>query len=153
MKAGSLPVVVGLVVAFFGAIGCRQRVAHSAVEVEAAMGHYDSLIKKTDADSIAWMFTADGQLGDIAHGRDSIRRFLRTFKNVRVLQESTTTDHLVISGDKADQKGLFVQIAVVNGKDTVHIKGSYETEWVWSEEEGWKIRRETTRSEDQPDKP
>lgn len=143
--------ILVLVVVLIGVAGCRQRVGHSAAEVEAAMGHYDSLIKKTDADSIAWMFTADGWLGDIAHGRDSIRRFLQTFKNVQVLQESTTTAHLVISGDTADQTGLFTQVAVINGKDTVHIKGRYETKWIWSEKEGWKIRRETTSSE-QPDR-
>ena len=147
MIAGSLLVVVGLVVALFGAVGCRQRVVHSAAEVEAAMGHYDSLIKKTDADSIAWIYTADGWLGGIAHGRDSIRRFLLTFKNVRVLEVGSTSKNITFTDDTARQAGGYTQTALINGKDTVHVRGTYEAEWVWSEQEGWKIRRMTTHAE------
>jgi ketosteroid isomerase-like protein len=120
---------------------------HSAAEVEAAMGHYDSLIKKTDADSIAWMFTADGWLGEIAHGRDSIRSFLRTFKNVRVLEVGSATKNITLTGDTARQAGSYTQTALVNGKDTAHVRGKFEAEWVWSEKEGWKIRRMATRPE------
>jgi len=39
--------------------------------------HY---LQKTDADSIAYMFTPDGELGNVAKGRDSIRHFLSSFK-------------------------------------------------------------------------
>ncbi|MER3465366.1 MAG: hypothetical protein C4329_14080 [Chitinophagaceae bacterium] len=37
-------------------------------------------LQKTDADSIAYMFTPDGELGNVAKGRDSIRHFLSSFK-------------------------------------------------------------------------
>ena len=49
---------------------------HRQQEVQDAMQHYDRLIKKMDADSIALLYTEDGDLGGIAHGRDSIRRYL-----------------------------------------------------------------------------
>jgi ketosteroid isomerase-like protein len=129
------------------ASACRQPATHSPAAIEAAMSHYDSLIRKTDADSIAWIYTADGWLGNIAHGRDSIRRFLQTFKNVRVLQVASTTKNITITVDTAIQTGGYTQTALVNDKDTVHVKGSYEAQWAWSEKEGWKIRRMTTHPE------
>jgi ketosteroid isomerase-like protein len=140
-----LPLLIGLIL--IGIAGCRQRVVHSAAEVEAAMGHYDSLIKKTDADSIAWIYTSDGWLGGVAHGRDSIRRFLQTFKNVRVLEVGSTTKNIMLTGDTARQAGGYTQTALINGKDTVHVRGTYEAEWVWRGKEGWKIRRMTTHAE------
>jgi hypothetical protein len=44
--------------------------------MEQAMQKYDRYILKMDVDSIALLYTPDGELGKMARGRDSIRRFL-----------------------------------------------------------------------------
>lgn len=93
---------------FFSAIliimaACNSK-NHSKESVELAMKEYDHLIKNMNADSIALLYTPDGDLGDIAHGRDSIRKFLLSFENVRVVSQSSTTTFLEINGDSSLQK-------------------------------------------------
>ena len=56
---------------------------------ETAMKYYDNLILKLDADSISMLYKPGGNLGDIAIGCDSIKKFLSSFKNVRVLSQSS----------------------------------------------------------------
>ena len=41
--------------------------SHNRAGIESAMKYYDHLILKTDADSIALLYTSDGDLGNIAH--------------------------------------------------------------------------------------
>lgn len=123
---------------------------HRQQEVQDAMQHYDQLIKKMDADSIALLYTADGDLGGIAHGRDSIRRFLSSFKNVRVLEVTSNTDSLAMTDDTAFQSGHYKQSGVIDEKDTFHVSGSYHAQWVWIKKEGgWRIKKMST----QPDQP
>ena len=133
-----------LAVAFaFSFTCCRQ--GHSKSEILAAMRQYDRLIKKVDADAIALLYTEDGTLGNMARGRDSIRRFLARFKNVRVLSQASTTDSIVIAGDSAVQKGAYKQAAVVSEKDTLYVSGMFNATWQWTATEGWRIKRmETT---------
>lgn len=119
---------------------------HRQQEVQDAMQHYDQLIKKMDADSIALLYTADGDLGGIAQGRDSIRRFLSSFKNVRILEVTSTTDSLAMTGDTAFQSGHYKQSGVMNKKDTFHVSGGYHAQWVWiKKEEGWRIKKMSTQ--------
>jgi hypothetical protein len=121
---------------------------HQRQEVETAMHQYDGLIKKMDADSIALLYTADGDLGTMAHGRDSIRRFLASFKNVQVLDVSSSTDSLTLHDDTAFQMGHYKQSGVINGKDTFHVKGGYHVRWIWVAGEGWRIKKMTTQPGD-----
>ena len=119
---------------------------HSQTGIELAMKHYDNLILKLDADSISMLYTPEGNLGDIAIGRDSIRRFLSSFRNVKVLYQSSTTDSIHINNDAAIQKGSYIQMDLIGGKDTVKVKGTYISEWQWIKNEGWRIKHMTTRS-------
>ncbi len=118
---------------------------HSTKGVELAMKQYDHLIKKMDADSISLLYTPDGDLGNMAHGRDSIRNFLSSFKNVSVVSQSSTTNFLKINGDTAFQKGLYYQTAFIPGKDTIKLKGEYTATWRWMRPGGWHIQRMTTK--------
>ncbi|MBS1664128.1 MAG: hypothetical protein JST68_23995 [Bacteroidetes bacterium] len=140
---------------------CHQLPPHTPTEIESAMNHYDSLLKKMDADSIAWLYAPDGQLGTIARGRDSIRRFLASFKDVRVLEVGSTNKDITIKIDTAFHTGTYFQDVILLHKDTahhspdtahhlpdtLHLKGSFTAEWIWSETEGWKIRKMTTKPE------
>lgn len=119
---------------------------HNKNEIETAMRLYDHLILKMDADSIAWLYTPDGNLGDIAQGRDSIRKFLSTFKNVRVLSQSSETSSIEITGDSSVQKGRYRQVVLVPGKDTIRVKGEFTANWLWNASDGWHIKHMATKS-------
>jgi hypothetical protein len=116
----------------------------SAASVKAAMGQYDHLIKKMDADSIALLFTKDGDLGTMAHGRDSIRSFLSAFKNVQVLAQVSAIGFLKLQTDTALLKGTYWQTDLVDHKDTIHLKGNYIANWVWVKNDGWHLQKITT---------
>ena len=118
---------------------------HNKEGVELAMKQYDHLIKNMDADSIALLYTPDGDLGDVAHGRDSIRKFLLSFRNVSVLSQSSTTNFLEINGDSSLQKGTYLQTVYIPGKDTIKVKGEYTANWLWMPPGEWHIRRMITK--------
>lgn len=122
---------------------CSCNTKHSKQEIESAMQQYERLLQKMDADSISKMFTPSGWLGSIAHGRDSIKQFLLTFTNVKVLSASSTTDSIELKGLSATQNGMYYQTAVVDQKDTARLKGTYTVKWEWLPAEGWRIARIT----------
>ena len=119
---------------------------HSKSGVESAMQHYDNLILKLNADSIAMLYTPDGNLGGIAIGRDSIKKFLASFKNVSVLSQISTTESIHINHDTAIQKGHYTQTDIIAEKDTAKVKGQYTARWEWISKEGWHIKKMTTSS-------
>ena len=135
-----LPVFIIL----FGGCG---KTEHNKTGVEAAMQQYNRLIQKMDADSIALLYAPDGSLGSMAHGRDSIRAFLASFKNVTVLSNSSESDSIHITGDTAFQWGRYRQVAVIDGKDTARLRGVFHARWIWAGREGWQIRQMLTTPE------
>lgn len=118
---------------------------HNTMGVKKAMNRYDHLILTLDADSISMLFTPDGNLGEIARGRDSIKKFLSSFKNIKVLSQVSTTESIKISGNVATQKGSYHQTDLVSKKDTVNVKGDYIATWQWLNK-GWYIKQMTTKS-------
>ena len=118
---------------------------HNRAGVEAAMKQYDHLIKKLDADSISLLYTANGNLGDIVHGRDSIKKFLSSFVNVRVLSQVSSTKSIDMYGDSATQKGSYQQMDLLAEKDTVRVNGEYTAHWQWLPSEGWRIKYMVTK--------
>ena len=81
--------ILGLTITLFSA--CRSK-EHNAESVEQAMQKYNRYILKMDVDSIALLYTPDGELGKMARGRDSIRRFLENFKKYKVLSQVSKTN-------------------------------------------------------------
>ena len=118
---------------------------HNKSGVETAMKYYDNLILKLDADSISMLYTPGGNLGDIAIECDSIKKFLSSFKNVRVLSQFSITKSLNIIRDTAIQKGTYTQTDLVSGKDTIKVKGEYTARWEWFRKKGLHIKRMTTK--------
>ncbi len=118
---------------------------HNKSGIEDAMKYYDHLIQKLDADSIALLYTPNGKLGDVAIGRDSIRKFLSSFKNVQVLSQKSTTTSIIMYNDSATQKGNYIQTDILSGKDTIVVKGEYTAHWLWIKQEGWHINHMETK--------
>ena len=137
--SGFLPVAILLIL-----FSCHT-VRHNTSEVEASMNQYNHLIQKLDADSIALLYTPDGNLGDIAIGRDAIKKLLASFKGVTVLSQTSTTTSIKIVNDTALQTGNYVQTDILSGKDTVIVKGEYTAKWQWMGNDGWHIKRMTTK--------
>jgi hypothetical protein len=108
------------------------------------MKYYDHLIQKLNADSIALLYTPNGKLGDVATGRDSIRKFLSSFKNVQVLSQKSITTSIIMYNDSATQKGTYIQTDILSGKDTIVVKGEYTAHWLWIKREGWHINHMET---------
>ncbi len=132
----------GLSVAFL-LLSCKSS-QHNKAGVEEALQHYDRLILKLDADSIAWLYTPDGRMGEMAEGRDSIKAFLSSFKNIKVLSQHSTSDTLTILADTAIQKGIYLQSDVISGRDTVRVKGEYTATWQWIDGD-WHIKQMETK--------
>ena len=115
--------------------------------VERAMERYDSLLVRMNTDSIALLFTADGDLGTVAHGRDSIRKFLARFAGFKVLSQSSTTDSIFIEDDTAVQTGHYHQKTVIPMNDTVVVKGAYTARWIFLRDSGWRLKKMETVSQ------
>ncbi|MBS1731344.1 MAG: nuclear transport factor 2 family protein [Bacteroidetes bacterium] len=126
-------------------LSCSNK-THTKEDVELAMKQYDRLIQKMDTDSIALLYTEDGDLGEMAHGRDSIRKFLASFKGFKVLSQLSTSDSINLVGDSALQKGTYRQVVITPKNDTVTVKGEYKANWVWLSKNGWHIKRMETKS-------
>ena len=114
-------------------------------DVEKAMQQYNHLIKKMDVDSIALLYSPGGDLGTIAHGRDSIKNFLLAFKNFEVLSQSSVTNSIDIKRDSAIQTGTYIQIAITPKKDTITVKGEFTATWQWIPHNGLHIKRMMTK--------
>jgi hypothetical protein len=124
-------------------------------DLTSALATYDRLILKTDADSIALLYTVDGDLGTKAHGRDSIRTFLLQFKDFKVLEQQSTIDSISAGQDTGFIAGHYHQKVIIPVKDslnpshshdTVSLKGSFRSTWIQVPEYGWQIRKmETTQ--------
>jgi hypothetical protein len=115
--------------------------------VERAMQRYDSLLVRMNTDSIALLFTADGDLGTVAHGRDSIRKFLARFAAFKVLYQASTTDSIALDHDTAVQTGHYHQRTVIPVNDTVAVKGAYTARWIFFSDSGWLLKKMETVSQ------
>ena len=118
---------------------------HNTQGVQSAMNQYDHYIQTMDVDSIASLYSPDGDLGNMAHGRDSIRKFLDKFKNFKVLYQTSTTKSIKSRRDSTVQKGIYHQKVIVPVNDTVTVKGEYTATWVWLHKSGWHLKRMETK--------
>ena len=135
----------GLLIMLMAGFFTRCASEHSRQEVIAGMSSYDLALVSMDMDSIAEKFTLDGELGDMAKGRDSIRNFLKRFASYRVLSNRSVTDDVSVFGDTAISRGTYAQVTMLPSRDTVRVKGSFVAKWIWRGQEGWKIRRMDTK--------
>ena len=142
MKSRQLLIAVGINTLYILAC-CKP--ADTTRQISAQMAKYDRLIEKMNTDSIAALYTVDGQLGNAAKGRDSLSSFLKRFANYRVLQNKSTTDSIRVFGDSSVQVGNYRQITILPGNDTVHLRGRFKAIWKLTGGGEWKIyRMETT---------
>ena len=125
--------------------GKKEQKIHEKKEIDAAMREYDRLIQKLDAEAIADLYDEEGDLGDQAHGREAIKKFLSGFKDIEVLEQHSTTNTIEMLGDSAIQTGSYIQIDVIEKRDTVTVRGTYNALWRW-DGDAWKLKRMETEA-------
>lgn len=135
-KVFKYPVIISLFI--ISVVSCNEQ--HHKSEIVNAMQQYDHLIQKMDADSIALMFTPDGDLGDVAHGRTWIKRYLHGFANLKVVSQQSSSDSILIKGDTAIQKGTYSQVTIIAPEDTVKLKGDFVANRIWNKHTGWLLK-------------
>jgi len=134
---------IALFFACFLIISCANR----QVEIENAMKHYDRLTFRMAGDSLADIYTSDGELGGKGMktyvGRDSIRKFLKSFDpaSITLISNSTKIDSLVFKGDTAVVKGSYEQKAKLAQGDTGTYNGTFTATWMKGEGDKWLIRK------------
>lgn len=120
-----------------------------STSVNAALDHYTRLTVRMASDSIAALYTPDGVLAATGRapiqGPDSIRAFLREFRDFHVLSDTMRADGLIIWGDTAWQSGVFHQHVRVPAGDTVFARGRFLITWVRDAAGEWRIRWASTR--------
>lgn len=111
--------------------------------IRSLMQRYDQLILNMDGSAIAALYLPDGRLlGENnfqVKGPQAIEEFLSSFKNVKVLSNTSTTESIVFKKDTAIQRGFYRQSALINGKDTIYPKGNFVAKWVKKPGQGWRI--------------
>lgn len=138
MRSQFIPTVFLVFNISFFLIACEKN--HTNAEIEQSLQQYNHYLKNTDADSISLMFTEEGNLGNKVYGRDSIRRFLSKFKNIKILSSSLVTKSIAFNGDFATQQGAYEQTDLINGKDTAKAKGVFTAQWKWIHNTGWRLK-------------
>lgn len=114
--------------------------------VITAMEHYTALIKQVASDSIAAMYTEDGELLEAGMaplvGPKAIREFLAQFDGKVVVDSaSTASDEVEVFGSTAYQWGSFSQVARVQNQPPAKFGGRYVARWRRTPEGQWKLTR------------
>jgi ketosteroid isomerase-like protein len=128
-----------------GSAPLSAQTASERASVDSALAHYTRLVARMAHDSIAALYTADGELA--APGRPpivgpvAIGDFLGSFSEYHVLAYRTTSDSVLIRGDTAYQTGQWWQEVQVPAGDTVNVKGDLSVIWLRDSTGAWRARR------------
>lgn len=114
------------------------------LRIQEILSRYDDFILHTNPDSIATLYAPDGNLGDMAIGRDSIRKFLLKFSGIKVLSVHTQSKSLNIEDKIAYQTGEYYQKAILPKGDTIQVKGRIDIQWIQLKPGFWYIQKMKT---------
>lgn len=143
------PVFAAIIACFLLFCAACTKQQNEQQRLSEALKHYNRLLTAQNADSLAQMYTPDGEmLGNgklAAFGRDSIRSFLASFSNIEVASNEMPVDSVRINGNTALQFGTYKQTAIINKQDTVRVKGEFTATWQRNEAGAWFLKRMETR--------
>ena len=116
--------------------------AAAAATIEATYQRYDDFIRQVNGDSLASLYTADGQMiGTNAQGPAEIAKFFRGFANVKVETQNHQTDAITVADSLAVHWGRYRQRAVVGKQPPIDVSGRFVIEWHLQPDGRWLIRR------------
>ena len=105
-------------------------------EIEKAMAQYDQLTLQMNGDALADTYLTNGVLSGKGMekfvGRDSIRKFLKSFNtaDIHLISNSTKAQSITFSGDTAIAKGNYEQKAKLVQGDTGVYTGTFTAKWL-----------------------
>ena len=127
--------------------GCttQARTADRRADVEAAMRHYVRLTQLVNSDSVAAMYTNDGEMLQARsapiRGREAIRAFLKPFDGHTVVDTVTsTTDALDVYDSTAYLWGGYHQVTRLDGPPATY-NGRMVIRWRLEPDGAWRIAR------------
>ncbi len=119
--------------------------AASASALEEALQNYQDMVLHMNNGGIANLFAEQGELinpgGAPIRGRESIRKFLNSFTEYKVIEENLQADSTVIIGASAMQIVHYHQKVTIPSGKTIDVSGWFKIDWV-AENGRWLIRRE-----------
>lgn len=130
-------------------VGCSTaRPADDLAQLDAGLRHYADMVAAMSHDSIAGLFTADGELwheNDPALvGPDAILKHLRSFRGFQVVANELRPESTWVQGDAGFQRGQFSQRVRVPARDTIQVAGTFLAEWRRQPGGQWRMRRMRT---------
>src|SRR5258706_14804220 len=111
-------------------------------EIEKAIRQYDQLTFRMNADSLADSYLPNGVLSGKGMkkfiGRDSIRKFLKSFHSadIHLISNSTKAQSITFNGDSAIVNGTYEQKAKLAQGDTGVYTGTFSAKWL-KENDRW----------------
>jgi hypothetical protein len=124
--------LLALVLAGGLAAGCADR----TIEIKNALAAYDKLTFHLAGDSLADMYAVDGQLGGKGMkpvvGRDSIRKFLKSFEgsSIKMIANETKATTILFKNDTAFVEGSYQQKVKSPQGDTGLYAGTFKSQWI-----------------------
>ena len=114
--------------------------------IEAAMQRFNHFMRAGPADSVAAMFTQDGELYEpreaVHKGRTSIRSFFAPLTvDVRIESATTTTQALEVRAGSVMQWGEYVENGGPVSQATRAYRGRFVAEWVRQSNGRWLLHR------------
>lgn len=121
-------------------LGCEDRKS----EIGKAMSDYDQLTLQMNGDALADTYLTNGILSGKGMkrfvGRDSIRKFLKSFNpaDIHLISNSTKAQSIIFSKDTAIVNGSYEQKAKLASGDTGVYTGTFTAKWL-KENNRWLI--------------
>jgi ketosteroid isomerase-like protein len=121
---------------FFCAVLLLASCADRKSEIEKAMAQYDQLTFQMNGDALADSYLTNGILSGKGMGRfigrDSIRKFLKSFNtsDIHLISNSTSVKSITFSGDTAIVNGNYEQKAKLAEGDTGVYTGTFTAKWL-----------------------
>jgi len=130
--------------------GCGQHRVRPGDEVDVALYRYRHLIQQGDFDRVAGMFESNAELShdELAPivGRDSIRTFLNSFKDYKIIEYELVVMSTSQSGAAATQLGRYHQKVISPAGAPIEVRGSFSAEWARDADGSWLLHRMHTSS-------
>ena len=141
-----IPVFLALL-ALAGCVAKKDTKADQA-RVEARLQQYSALLLKMDASALASMYAADGELVNPSQpavkGRAAIEKFIGSFSDFKVLENSDMATSTLIDGDTAEQVGTYHQKVLSPQGHHFEVSGRLEIGWVRDPSGEWYIEQLAT---------
>lgn len=120
------------------------------MDIETAIKSYARFLKAQDAEKVAGFYTSDGELlnpgMEVVQGPEAIRKFLASYKDVKVEAAEMLPGTIEIGVDAATQWGSYTQRVVLPGRSrAIEVSGRYVADWRRQKDGKWLIRHMLTQ--------